>query len=219
MRPVIGITALCKNENGNLFTFLNYYYSKSIVMAGGTPILIPLGGEDDDIKNYIDIIDGLILSGGEDINPLFYGENPTNKINYTSPERDEYEKKLYLKALEEDMPILGICRGLQLMNSVSGGNLYQDINMQVENSNGHSPVGISKSNLYHTVNIVKNSKLFNIFCEEEIKVNSFHHQAIKKLSDKFIISAQSSDGIVEGIEHKYNTFVLGVSMASGIFIF
>ncbi|URZ06590.1 gamma-glutamyl-gamma-aminobutyrate hydrolase family protein [Clostridium felsineum] len=210
MRPIIGITTVCKNENADLFTFLNYNYSKSVVLAGGTPILIPLGGEEDDIKNYIDIIDGLLLSGGEDINPLFYGENPISKVMYTSPARDEYEKKLYSKALEKDMPVLGICRGIQFMNSVSGGTLYQDINVQCDKSNGHNPRGNPKCNLYHTVNILRKSKLFNVFGEEEIKVNSFHHQAINRLSDEFIISAKSPDGIVEGIEHIKKSFVIGV---------
>lgn len=210
MRPIIGITTFCDNRDNNVYSSVNYNYSKSVNMAGGTPILIPLTANDEDIDNYLDTVDGLLLSGGEDVSPLFYGENPIKEVTYISPDRDEYEEKLYLEALHRNMPILGICRGIQFMNSASGGTLYQDINSQVENSNGHSPMANLSYNLYHTVNIEKNSKLFNIFGVDELRVNSFHHQAVNAISDKFKVVATSPDGIIEGIEHLENTFVVGV---------
>lgn len=210
MKPIIGITTLCEHRDNKVHSSINYNYSKSVNMAGGTPILIPSINSDEDIENYLNTIDALLLSGGEDISPLLYGENPIKQVTYISPDRDEYETKLYLGALQKDMPILGICRGIQLMNSVSGGTLYQDINTQAQYSNGHSPMQNLTYNFYHTVNIEKDSKLFEIFKSEELKVNSFHHQAVNKVADKFKVTAKSPDGIIEGIENLENTFVLGV---------
>ncbi len=210
MKPIIGITTLCENRDNKVHSSINYNYAKSVNMAGGTPILIPLVQNDEDIDNYLDTIDGLLLSGGEDISPLLYGENPIKEVTYISPDRDEYEVKLYLKALDRNIPILGICRGVQLMNVALGGTLYQDINAQAEKPNGHAPMANLTYNLYHTVNIEKSSKLFHIFGKDVLHVNSFHHQAVNRVSDKFKAVATSPDGIIEGIEHLENTFVLGV---------
>lgn len=210
MKPIIGITTLYEPRNDNIVSSINYNYPMSVNIGGATPILIPAMDKEEDIDNYINTIDALVLSGGEDVEPLRYGENPIKEIKYTSPERDEYEIKLYLKALEKDMPVLGICRGIQLMNIGSGGTLYQDINVQIENCLGHFPTNNPYRNYCHTVNIDKDSRLYNIFGKEELKVNSFHHQAVKKLADNFKVTAKSSEGIIEGIEHIDKKFVIGV---------
>jgi putative glutamine amidotransferase len=210
MKPRIGITTLFDHKPKKVHSSVSYNYIKSVQMAGGLPILIPITNDKEDINEYIDNIDGIIFTGGEDIDPLFYGAEPFRSINYTSPERDEYEKELYLKALDYDIPILGICRGLQLINVASGGTLYQDINQELINSHGHCPTDNPVHHLYHSINIKEDSLLYKIFSNQKIKVNSFHHQAIKTLGRDFKISAYANDNVVEAIERIDKRFVVGI---------
>jgi putative glutamine amidotransferase len=179
-------------------------------MAGGIPVLIPIIDSRQNIDFYINKIDGLLLTGGEDVSPIMYGENPTKEVTQISPQRDEQEYELFLQAYIRNLPVLGICRGVQLMNSALGGTLYQDIYTQRENSLGHCPMDTPVDNLYHSVKINKESKLYSIFQKEEILVNSFHHQSLKDISKEFTVSAMSSDGIVEGIENVNRKFAIGV---------
>lgn len=210
MKPIIGITTFCEDKPKKTYSSVSYNYIKSVHLAGGTPITIPLIKTEEDIQNYLDIVDALLFSGGEDVNPLAYGENPVREVKHTSPERDEYETLLYKEALKRNIPILGICRGTQLINIASGGTLYQDINSQVPNTLGHCPFENPVHNLYHTVNLEADSKLFNIFEAKELKVNSFHHQAVNKIAPNFKATAFSSDGIIEAIEYQGDSFIVCV---------
>lgn len=210
MKPIIGITTFCESKPKKVYSSVSYNYVKSVQLAGGTPVLIPLVEDEEDLDNYLDKIDGLILTGGEDMNPLSYGENPIKEVTFISIERDEQEIKLYLKAVEKHIPILGICRGAQVINVAAGGTLYQDIPVQIKDALGHCPLENPVYNLYHTVEIYKNSKLFQIFVDSNLKVNSFHHQSIKELGKDLNVTAVSIDGIIEGIEHKLEPFIVGV---------
>lgn len=208
MKPIIGITSFF-NEKSSYYS-LSSNYIDSIFASKGIPVSIPVINNKEDYDYYINILDGIIFTGGIDISPLSYKENPMSSVNIISSVRDEYELGLFKKAYNSKMPILGICRGNQLINVALGGNLYQDINIQIPNSLGHSPDGMSVDELYHSVNIKKESKLLEIFNKDKIYVNSFHHQSIKKLGSNLTISAISDDGIIEGIECTNRQFLIGV---------
>lgn len=210
MKPIIGLTTYIDDKSSSKLSFLSYSYVNSVVLAGGIPVLIPIIEDSDDISRYIDTVDGILFAGGEDISPLYFGENPIGKINNTSTRRDFLELELFKKAWERDMPIFGICRGVQLMNVALGGTLYQDIDSQFDGVLGHHPDNIGRDELYHTVKIKEGSRLFSIFNTDEIKVNSFHHQAIKDLGKGLTVNAKSSEGIIEGVEAQDKRFAVGV---------
>ncbi len=155
-------------------------------------------------------IDGLIITGGGDIDPSHYGEEPIEKLERVSIERDLTELNLLKRAEEENIKTLAICRGHQLLNIHKGGSLYQDIaNAGYKDIEHAKPFENAKKHI-HDVEVDKNTKLGNILKVDKLKVNSIHHQAINKLGEKLIISAKSSDGIIEGIETTEEWNAIGV---------
>lgn len=210
MKPIIGITVYNEIRLRKIYSAINNDYITSVQKAGGIPVLIPINNNIENIKVYSDKIDGIIFTGGEDISPLNYNENPLRQVQCISDERDEFELQLFNEVYKKHIPILGICRGLQLINVALGGNLYQDINFQIPDSYGHAPKHTLRYNLYHSVDIQENSKLFDIFKTKDLKVNSFHHQAIKDLGIDLKVTAVSSDGIVESIESLKENFLVAV---------
>ena len=202
MKPLIGITmnsAEGKQE-------INVVYIKAILQAGGIPVCIPYIQEE--IDEVLAKIDGLLLSGGSDINPAYYGEEPHPKIDAIVTERDESELKLIKGALQRNLPILGLCRGQQILNVAFGGTLYQDIVSEVEEAVQH----VQKSARYekvHSVSVVEGTKLFSI-TGREIMTNTFHHQCVKVLGEGLIVSARTRDGLIEAIEHPDYRFCLSV---------
>jgi len=139
-----------------------------------------------------------------------YGENPIKEVEMFCPQRDDFEINLFIEALNRDMPVLGICRGLQVMNAALGGSLYQDIFTQVDNVLGHLPKKMPVDTLFHCINIMEGSRLEDIFNSRNLRVNSYHHQAVKQVADAFIATAFSTDNIIEAIEHKDKRFAVGV---------
>ncbi len=210
MKPIIGITSFFEKESSGKLSAVSYDYVKAIKAAEGIPIVIPIITEEELLDGYISIIDGLLLSGGEDLSPLLYGENPIDKVNSTCCDRDKWEMALFEKAYKKQIPILGICRGMQLINVALGGTLYQDINKQVENSLGHCPKESIADQPYHRVKIDEGSKLYNIFGKKDIEVNSFHHQSLKDIGKGLKATAYSHDGIVEGVESLERDLLMGV---------
>jgi len=208
MKPIIGITSYEEDLKGH--HNLNSNYINAVFDAGGIPVIIPIIRDEKDFDAYLDKLDGLIFSGGIDISPLNYDENPLKEINRMSSVRDKYEFGLFKKAYERKLPILGICRGCQLMNVSLGGKLYQDINTQVPEAFGHSPKSMPSDEIFHAINIKEDSKFYNFFEKERIFVNSYHHQAIKKLGDNLKVAALSDDGIIEAIEATDDRFMIGV---------
>lgn len=209
-KPIIGITTFCKKEPKKTYCSASYNYIAAIGNAGGIPMLIPLLGKKNSFSRYIDNIDALVLSGGEDISPLLYGENPTKTIKMINPRRDKWELELFNEAYRRNMPILGICRGIQLIDIAAGGNLYQDISVQCKEALGHMPIETEVHHLFHSINIEKESKLFDIFRSTQIDINSYHHQAVKDLAPGFKATARSEEGIIEAIESIDKKFVIGV---------
>lgn len=210
MRPIIGITTFKTNEKRATYVSVADNYVNSIICAGGTPLLIPTNNNLKMITEYLRIIDGLMITGGEDILPLYYGENPIQEITKMDCERDEWEYNLVKQAYDIDLPVLGICRGNQLINVILGGTLYQNIQRQVPDANGHFFTDTPMKFLTHKVKLEEDSKLFKIFNKTEINVNSFHNQAIKDIAKNFKVTATAEDGIVEGIEDKTKTFFVGI---------
>lgn len=210
MKPIIGITTFDQSQITKKLNSVSYNYINSIIMTGGLPVLLPNINNKEDVLKYLDIIDGILFTGGVDISPLNYFENPIKQVDYTSSRRDSFELELFNIAYERNIPILGICRGVQLINVALGGTLYQDINLEIADSLGHCPSEMPGDELYHSIDIKSPSILFDIFKQEKLFVNSFHHQAIKKLGRNLKITAKSSDGIIEAIESNERDFLIGV---------
>jgi putative glutamine amidotransferase len=225
MKPVIGICADYSyglsgvyEGFGSIFEWqlASNDYVKAVEKAGGIPMIIPVFSDTNNIENIIDIVDGVIFAGGADIEPKHYGENVGDKIGQIIPERDRQELQLARNIIEKSkVPVLGVCRGYQLLNVVCGGTLYQDLSQvpqELRNDNviNHSMKGSPKYNPVHEVQVNKKSKFYKIFNKEKIGVNSYHHQAVKDVADAFEVATVSPDGIVEAIEMKEDRFVLGV---------
>ncbi len=210
MKPIIGVTARYLMDGRMTFSRVDIRNMNAIIDNGGVPVVLATTREEELMNQYIEMIDGLYFTGGIDISPLEYGEDPIPELKTTTPEHDYFEKLIYLKAAEQDMPILGVCRGVQLMNVAAGGSLYQDIYVQHEGTNDHNPTATSGVHPYHRVSINQETLLHKIFNRLELGVNTHHHQAVKKLGDGYIASGIASDGIVEAIESTKLTFAVGV---------
>ena len=198
--PVIGISSY--SESGRCQ--VNMTYINSVRMAGAVPLVIPVTSDDAQIAAVLDVIDGLIMTGGEDFDPLkWYGEEPVRALGEVVPERDEYDVKLMRAAVANGIPVLGICRGEQLLAVAFGGSLWQDIPSQVPSSIvKHRQGPTSGSFGTHSINIEKGSVLARLLGKEKAVVNSFHHQAIKDVPKGFRVIARSADGIIEAVERE-----------------
>ncbi|MDR3595730.1 gamma-glutamyl-gamma-aminobutyrate hydrolase family protein [Clostridium sp.] len=210
MKPIIGITTFQEIEIEKSFSLVSNNYLNAVENAGGVPLFIPISEDMDDVKSYLNMIDGIIFSGGEGVGPIKFGENPSKAISNINYLRDNFELALFKEAYKRDMPILGVCRGAQLINVALGGSLYQDIFSEIPNCHGHMPSGMQVYDLFHIIDIEENSKLFDIFKATELEVNSFHHQAIKDLGKDLKVTAASKDGVIEGIESLSRKFLVGV---------
>ncbi|WP_068983041.1 gamma-glutamyl-gamma-aminobutyrate hydrolase family protein [Lysinibacillus xylanilyticus] len=207
MKPVIGITAFVEDD---LSSRLNAAYSKSVIEAGGIPLIIPLGIEKD-VAQILSLTDGLLLSGGYDVHPFLFGAEPTPKLGKVHPERDSVELALIEAAFIRQMPIFGICRGMQILNVALGGTVYQDIDSEYHSSKllKHKQQA-ARGVATHYVHVTPDTLLKTIIEEAQIAVNSFHHQAVNVVSEKMKVAAKSSDGIVEAVVHEDLPFCLGV---------
>lgn len=202
-KPVIGLSASRMRLEGSYLTgmkksLVNSDYVEAIVKAGGLPIIIPPTCTPEEIDEYLPMCDGILMTGGMDVAPILYGEMPSPRCGNFDLENDRSNLALLKAALAADKPILGICRGLQMLNVALGGTLYQDIPSQCPDCAGHS-WGYIKTDAVHSVSLDPDSPLYNIFQKKELLVNSVHHQAVKDLGEGAIVCAKAPDGIVEGI--------------------
>ena len=210
MKPIIGITSATGWVNNREFSKASHYYADSVTLGGGLPAYIPIMRESEMAEHYMHKLDGLLLSGGdEDVQPHHYGEGPLRGLNNVCPDRDLWEFALIKAALRQHKPILGVCRGCQILNVALGGTLYQSLSQQYPNSGEHYPQETEMHHLYHSVNIESDSLLHKMF-GDKLMVNSFHNLAVKDLASCFKVSARSSEGVIEGIESQDHHFVVGV---------
>lgn len=203
MKPVIGILAHpsepLMNPTNNPENKIGQNYTDSIQKAGGLPFIIPIIDKGDLINEYVSRIDGLLVPGGIDIHPSYYHEEKKEKLGITSSIYDSFEMHFLERAEEKRIPILGICRGIQLLNVYHGGTLYQDLSYRKKNSLNHKQTDPTRWAICHSVLFEEGSKLESLF-GKSLMVNSFHHQACKDIANNFKVTARAEDGIVEGIE-------------------
>ncbi|MDA3947845.1 MAG: gamma-glutamyl-gamma-aminobutyrate hydrolase family protein [Spirochaeta sp.] len=209
-RPRIGITLFSGREGPKFYTKVQYNYVQSALDAGGTPVLIPTVTDTARAADFVDTIDALMLTGGEDISPLVYGAQPRPELGMTNLTRDRWEIALLRVAEAKRIPILGICRGIQVMAVSRDGDLYQDIQAETESLIGHMPFQNPMESLHHTITIDADSLLSKIFKEEQLIVNSFHHQALKTPGTGLTVTSRAPDGIIEAVEDTTYPFYLGV---------
>ena len=206
MKPVIGLTS---NMNVDGKHEIDPEYMAAIMQAGGLPFIIPADVEQE-VEQSASLLDGLVLTGGKDIDPKYYGEEPHPKLGEVSPARDRMEIALVRQMRAADKPIFGICRGIQLLNVAFGGDLYQDVEGQMDRPVLQHAQRAPRSHRSHAVKLEKGSVLEDIVGEPLLQVNSFHHQAVKRVAASLRISAFSNDGIVEAIEGREEDFLFGV---------
>lgn len=207
MQPHIGITTNFDPDLDRLT--LTRYYVDSVEEAGGIPLLLPLAGKQETWDRYVEVLDGLLLSGGVDVDPGHFGEEPLPGLGEITPERDIFEIALAQQFMQAGKPILAICRGIQLLNIAAGGDIYQDITTQLPGTLKHMQQA-PRWYATHTVTIQGEGKLADIFHCSQIRVNSFHHQAVRLVADGFCVTARSLDGLVEAIEMTASRFTVGV---------
>ncbi len=213
-KPVIGISSSISIDKDNFF--LGYEYASvsfgcvnSIKRAGAVPFVLPAIEEDPEvIKAMVSNVDAIMLSGGHDVNPLLWGEEPHKDLSEISTQRDAFDYNLIKYAREQGKPILGICRGYQIMNVFFGGTLWQDISKIPEFYIKHNQKA-KTSEVTHSVLIEKDSCLYPIL-GEKVLVNSYHHMAIKEPAPNFKVMAKAPDGVIEMIEDRRKNFMLGV---------
>ncbi len=207
MKPLIGIS--CSYDQKERRYFLPEAYIEAVVKAGGMPVILPGAESIKTVVPYFTALGGLVLAGGGDVDPSLFNEEPLPGLGEISPERDKFEIKLIKTALRKNLPILGICRGIQILNVACGGTVIQHIPSEVKKPLKHSQTA-PRWYSTHQVFIEKSSHLVQIMKMNIARVNSFHHQAVREPAQGFNISARSNDGVIEAIEHPRYKFVIGV---------
>jgi putative glutamine amidotransferase len=214
-KPLIGITAGKKfhpakrTEEQSITISLETQYIESAARAGAAVVILPGNIDDESAAAAVATLDGIILSGGGDVMPLAYGQEPHPASLLQDPARDAAELAVIHAALAKNIPILGICRGIQILNVAMGGTLIQDIPSQVPNACQHYSRAEGTTGM-HTLDIVPNTLLARILGQPTLPVNSYHHQAIAQLGKGLRINARAKDGIIEGIESDDGRPILAV---------
>ena len=207
MPPIIGITATLKEDVDTVaerplgrFVRADLDYVEGVAGAGGAPVVLPPVGEESAAEALIHSLDGLLLSGGSDLDPSYYGEKPVSELGVTLPERDAFEMALVGLALRRGMPVFGICRGMQVLNVALGGTLYQDLPSQWEQDPLKHRQDTPKWQPTHEVRVSEGSYIAEVMGRESVKVNSYHHQGIRDLAEGLVVTGRSSDGVIEAVE-------------------
>lgn len=206
-RPVIGLIPLVDQRRNSYWMLPGYM--EGLEAAGAIPLMLPLTEDGAVLRQLAGTLDGLLFTGGQDVEPGRYGETPLPPAGEYSPARDAMEGQLLALALERDLPVLGVCRGLQFLNVALGGSLYQDLPTQCPSGIVHCqrpPYDVP----VHAVRVLRDTPLHSLLGTEELRVNSYHHQAVKDLSPRLRPMALSEDGLVEGAWLPGKRFVWGV---------
>ncbi len=207
MKPLIGISCSYDHKEGRYF--LAEAYVKSIIKAGGLPVILPGAAGITEVGTYLASLQGILLAGGGDVDPAYFDEEPQPGLGEITPERDKFEITLIKGALRKKIPVLGICRGIQVLNVACGGTVIQHIPAEIKKPLKHSQ-NAPRWYPTHEVFIEKSSLLGQVVKTDTLKVNSFHHQAVKETAPGFKVSSFSSDGIIEAVENPKYQFLLGI---------
>jgi putative glutamine amidotransferase len=207
-KPLIGLAPLMYDDKKKINMMMYPRYTTAVEFAGGIPIILPLTDKADDIKELVTVLDGIILTGGEDVNPAYYGEEKEEFCGKIVPQLDAMEDILFKESLLQNKPVFGICRGCQFINASLGGTLYQDIPSQYKTELCHSMPEPPYNRTAHLFRVVEGTPLAKLPCAEG--VNSRHHQAILDLAPGLEIMAYAADGIIEAVRMPEKRFVWAV---------
>lgn len=225
-RPLIGVTTQSLQaidgipEGLPTSVVMNQRYYHAAAAAGAAPVLIPLLDDLDTLRAIYDGLDGILIPGGVDMDPSTFGEAPHAQLGRIDPARDRVEIQLVKWAVEDDKPVLGLCRGLQVINVALGGTLYQDLEAEYPNAIKHDyfpTFGFSRDHLAHDVAVSDGSRLRRALVSASVPVNSMHHQGIKTLATSLVASATAPDGLIEAAESPNDSFVVGVQWHPEVF--
>ncbi|MEA3377412.1 MAG: gamma-glutamyl-gamma-aminobutyrate hydrolase family protein [Chloroflexota bacterium] len=212
--PIIGITGYAESHEtaSEAPTFvLAQSYVQAVLDAGGAPIILPAHLDRPALRSICERVDGLILSGGGDVHPSFFGQKDGGALSSVDEGRDRTELALARWAMAQDVPLLAICRGIQVLNIAAGGTLIQDIAAGVEDALEHSSVGRQvKSEIAHTVEVSADTRLASLVGSGTLDVNSFHNQAVQAVGEGLVVTARAPDGVIEGLEAPGLSFCIGV---------
>ena len=202
--PIIGITGMRKHQDETLYSSdqTQIHYIAAIEKSGGIPLSLPVlqNFNSEIIRRQVETVDAIIIQGGWDVNPALYDEEPSELLGKVDKRTDNFLMEVIRQAEIRKIPVLGICRGLQILNVYYGGSLYQDLSYANLPSNSHRQDENLSCDSKHTITIENNTYLKKMFPKKDILyVNSYHHQAIKKLGNRLIIDAKAPDGIIESI--------------------
>jgi putative glutamine amidotransferase len=212
IRPCIGITSWHRRDGDQLerWEAIRDNYTGAVLAAGGLPVILPIA-DTALAPAYLARLDGILFTGGEDVAPAHYGEPTDARCQAPDAERDGFELALARAGWQRGTPMLGICRGLQLLNVAGGGSLYQDLACRPGTRGYHAADGAARQHLVHEVRILPETRLASLLGCEHARVTSTHHQFVKALAPGFRVAAESpEDGIVEGIEAPGRPFVVAV---------
>ena len=206
-KPVIGVTMACSMEDHppsgyplNRFEFFKQQYYEILEDLEAVVLPLPNSRFVEHSDYYFEYIDGLMLVGGEDVNPRLYASEASEKTGQHFVRRDNFEREMVFKAVSRKLPILGICRGQQIINVIFGGSLYQDLDDREEDTLDHRQTEDMDFSNSHEIEIVPESRLAKIFGQNKIMVNSAHHQIVRRIPDGLRASAYAPDGVVEALE-------------------
>jgi putative glutamine amidotransferase len=196
MKPLVGVMPLWDERKQSLWMLPGYM--EGLVQAGAIPIIFPLSENASDLSALLEMCQGILFTGGQDVSPRVYGETPLNDSVSCCPQRDRMESIILDLAIEANKSVLGICRGIQFINAALGGTLYQDLPLQHPSNIDHHqkpPYDVPA----HGVHLQPRSPIYSLLGKEDIRVNSYHHQAIKNIAPKLDIMGVSDDNLIEAV--------------------
>ena len=207
MKPIIGVIPLWDDEKESIWMLPGYM--DVLENNNAIPMILPLSTCKENLDKCFELVDGILFTGGHDINPKLYNQKKKDTCGLQCDRRDEMEKYLFEKSIKNNKPILGICRGIQLFNSLLGGTLYQDLKTEYKSNINHTMEKPYNRGV-HNVNVLENTILHKIVGVNKLYVNSYHHQAIKDLAPGLIANAISEDGLIEAVSMPNKKFVMAV---------
>ena len=225
-RPTIGITTQSLQAIDGIpaalpaSVVMNQRYYEAVAAAGAAPVLIPLLDDVDALRATYEACAGIMIPGGVDMDPGTYGEAPHERLGRVDPARDRVELQLTRWAIEDRKPLLGLCRGLQVINVAAGGTLYQDLDAQLEGAIRHDyfpTFGFDRDYVSHDVAVAPASRLRSLVEIDQLPVNSMHHQGVKRLGAGLVACAHAADGLIEAVESVNGHWMVGVQWHPEVF--